>query len=88
VAVFHHLPLELLGAGYFGIVRQGYTIYSAINVNTMNRKLYVFVVLFATEERKERRQPSIPGRPQNREEDEFRAGGWGTEKRHLLVLYR
>jgi hypothetical protein len=32
----------------FGVVRKRYTIYSAINVDTINRKLYVFVVPFSS----------------------------------------
>ncbi len=34
----------------FGIVRDGYTIYSAINVDSRNRKLYVFVVPMAADD--------------------------------------
>jgi hypothetical protein len=45
----HVLGFELATGQFrdFGIVRKGYTIYSAINVDTMNRKLYVFVVPMA-----------------------------------------
>jgi len=51
----HVLGYEL-STGRFrdlGVVRKGYTIYSAINVDTINRKLYVFVVPMADADVKE-----------------------------------